>query len=261
MRSSKGGALVAKKTLFSVVGIVAAALAASTWVAAQDPGGRVVKRPRLTRPAAEPPQEHSTAVDGTPVFVVADGWMYSAWAYRSDGEFSIAISYRDSDHDWSEPTFIGLGDSLDQVSPALAADEFGNLYLAYVVEQLGQVWMTARWSPIPGSPWFDPQRIAIGRDRAATPALAIVNGGVVLGFYSASLGVRLLDWEILPPAPTGFQTDGIQEGPDGFPVTGLTSPEDHGGRDVTLDDDDEPAGSTDPRNGSGTRAKSNGRKN
>jgi len=247
-----------RKPLLFVVGIVAAALAASTWAAAQDTGGRAVKRPRLTRPAAEPPPEHSTAVDGSPVFVVAEGFTYSAWAYRSDGEFSIAISHRDIDHDWSEPTFIGLGDGLDQISPALAADEFGNLYLAYVVEPLGQVWMTARWSPNPGSRWFEPQRIAIGRGRAATPALAVVNGSVVLGYDSESSGVRLLDWVALPPAPTGFQTDGIQEGPDGFPVTGLSAPNNHGGRDTTPDPGNDD-GTTDPTR-SGTRAQSNGRK-
>lgn len=263
MRSSKGGVLVCRRTLFPLLGLVTAAVAASTWVAAQDPGSREVKRSRVGRTAAQPPQDHSTAVDGPPVFVMAWGSTYSAWAYRSEGEFSIAISHWDVD-DWSAPTFIGLGDGLDQTSPALAADEFGNLYLAYVVEQTGQVWMTGRWSPFPGAPWFNPQQIDIGQDRAASPALAIVNWRVVLGFGSETSGVRLFDWKVLPQAPTGFSTDGIQDGPDGFPISGLSSPGPTGGEDTTLDHEDDNNGTsgtnTNPKYGSGARARSNGRK-
>jgi hypothetical protein len=246
-----------------LLGFATAVVAASTWVVAQDAGGREVKRSRVSRTAVAPPQDHSTAVDGPPVFAFAGGWVYSAWAYRSDGEFSIAISHRDAVSDWSAPTFIGLGDGQDQTSPALAADEFGNLYLAYVVEQTGQVWMTARWTPFPGAPWFQPQQIDIGQDRAATPALAIVNWRVVLGFDSTTSGVRLFDWKVLPASPTGFQIDGIQDGPDGFPITGLTSPGPSNGGEVSVDHDDDNGGSgtgtTDPKTGS-PRARSNGRR-
>src|SRR5262245_6226568 len=171
MRSSKGGELVGRRTLFPLLGFVTAALVVSYSIAAENPAGREVKRSRVSRIATEPPQDHSTAVDGPPVFVFAGGSLYSAWAYRSDGEFSIAISHHEVDNDWSAPIFMGLGDGLDQLSPALTADEFGNVYLAYVVGQTGQVWMTARWSPFPGAPWFAPQQIDIGQDRAATPAL------------------------------------------------------------------------------------------
>ena len=158
-----------KKTLFLMLLM---AVAASTWVAAQD--GRLLERPRAGRVAVETatPDRHAGAVDGVPVFARANGWTYSAWAYRSDGEYSIAISFRDIYHGWSDPVFVGLGDGLDQVEPALAADGLGNLYLAYSVLQSGEIWMTAKWTV--RDSWFAPQRISIGRDIGATPAVGIV---------------------------------------------------------------------------------------
>jgi len=251
---------VPKKPLFPIVFVVAAALAAPGLVVAENPDGRTrPERRGSMRPSADVPRDYSSAVDSTPVYVMADRLYYSAWAYRSEGEYSIAISFREGYYDWSEPVFIGLGDGLDQIRPALASDDHGNLYLAYIERQSGQVWMTALWRA--RTTWFAPQQIAIGMDRAVTPALAVVNGDVVLGFESEMLGVRLFHWETLPPAPTGYQTDGIQEGPDGFPVSGWAPTDTQGGgHDINVDRDDNTTGSNGSGNqGSSTRARSNGR--
>jgi hypothetical protein len=240
---------VLKKTLFLIVILV---IASSTWVAAGDPRG---ERSASRRAAADTPGRHSPAVDGDPVFATAGGWTYSAWAYRSDGEFSIAISYRDVYNGWSDPIYVGLSDGLDQIDPALVSDDLGNLYLAYSVPQSGEIWMTAKWTA--RASWFVPQRISIGADIGGTPALDVIGDRVVLAFRSELSGVRIKDWPGLPAQPLGFNTDGIQEGPDGFPLNGLTHDDGTNGQHDIIDDRDENT-TSDNNNGGSMRARSNG---
>ena len=68
-----------------------------------------------------------------------DGRTWAAWAYRNGSEFDIAISHVDADGNWTEPVFVGRDDRRDQVQPAIAADEFGNVYLAWSERATGRV--------------------------------------------------------------------------------------------------------------------------
>lgn len=237
-----------KKILFLTLIL---AVVSSTWIAA---GELRAERSASRRTAVDTPERHSPAVDGAPVFATADGWTYSAWAYRSDGEFAIAISFRDVYHDWSDPVYVGLNDGLDQVDPTLISDALGNLYLAFSVRQSGEIWMTAKWAA--RDSWFSPQRISIGADIGGTPALKIVGDSVVLAFRSSLSGVRIKNWPGLPAESLGFNTDGIQEGPDGFPLTGWSPGEDGGHHNIIDDRDDNTT--SDTGTGAATRARSNG---
>ena len=101
------------RTLFSL--LAAVAILASSWAMA---GERLADLPRRHSAAAQ---------DGQPVSAtLASGVEWSAWAYRISGEYAIALSFREPGGSWSEPTFIGLDDRLDQIDPDTVADADGN---------------------------------------------------------------------------------------------------------------------------------------
>ena len=87
-------------------------------------------------------------------------------------------------------------------------------------------------------------------------ALKIVGDSVVLAFRSNLSGVRIKNWPGLPAESLGFNTDGIQEGPDGFPLTGWSPGEDGGHHNIIDDRDDNTT--SDNGTGGATRARSNG---
>lgn len=212
-----------KRTLFSLVAAVA--VVTSGWAVA---GERLAD--------IDIPRRHSaTAQDGPPVSVtLASGATWSAWAYRISGEYAIALSFREPSGPWGEPFYIGIDDRLDQIDPDIVGDADGNLYLAYAVRETGAIWVTALRAG--RQSWFEPQQVTFAGERAEAPTLRVVGDSLVMG-YRAGQEVRLLDWELLTTySPGGMTTQGIQDGPDGFPLAVL--PNDDSGEPPPGGDDD-----------------------
>ena len=225
------------RTLFSL--LAAVAILASSWAMA---GERLADLPRRHSAAAQ---------DGQPVSAtLASGVEWSAWAYRISGEYAIALSFREPAGSWSEPSYIGLDDRLDQIDPDIVADADGNLYLAYAARETGAIWVTALRAG--RQSWFEPQQVTLESERAGAPSLRVVGGRLVLG-YRAGQEVRLVDWELLTTYPSGgMTTEGIQDGPDGFPLAVLPignepedPPPDEGDLEETDSEDDDSAGRAD----------------
>lgn len=168
------------------------------------------------RPDDGPERFVVPSLDGTPVVVVndVDQRAVSAWAYRSGGEFDVAISIRDAQGAWSQPVFLGRSDRADQTDPTLAVDALGHTYLAYASSESGRVMLTvlARGS----ATWSSPVPVTPVGVRAASPALAVVGGRLVVAFRA---GTRVLIVEL--PIADANGTLGIQDGPD--PVGGKGS--------------------------------------
>lgn len=155
-------------------------------------------------------------LDG-PVAVVAnpvDGVTWAAWAYRSQGEYDLALSVRDPSGLWAAPRFLGESDRLDQADPALAVDAGGNLYVAFVVRQLGRVYLSVL--PAGSSRFSDPVQTSLSGERASSPQLRIVRDRLVLG-YRVGTRIVLKDFPLL-----GAGTHGVQDGPDILPPLGST---------------------------------------
>jgi len=151
------------------------------------------------------------SLDGTPVVVEHpfDGSTWSVWSYRNGAEYDIALSIRDADGAWSEPTFFGLDDDLDQVDPALAFDPTGTAYLAFAVRQTGTVQFALR---VGGTrTWVGPAVASPADVRSSNPAVRIVGDRVVLAFRAGD-SVAIADYAIAPGLRV--TTHGIQEGPD-----------------------------------------------
>lgn len=167
---------------------------------------RLVDLPRHYSPGAR---------DGAPVVAAApDGTRWSAWAYRSAGEYSVAVAVTDDHGLWSDPVFFGLDDGVDQVQPDLQVDADGNFYLAFAVRQTGAVHVSAL--PAWREGWFEPQRVTEFARSASSPALRVVGDRLVMAYHAGRDGIEMLDWPLLTPPVVG--PDGIQEGPDGFPL-------------------------------------------
>jgi hypothetical protein len=174
---------------------------------------------------------YSPALDGAPVTVTETrtGTTWSAWAYRQSGEYAIALSTLDERGRWSEPLLIGADDRLDQIDPALVADEAGNLYLAYAVRENGTIHVSALRAG--NADWFDPQQVTAGDEHASSPALRVVGDRLVLAYRAEGVGIAMRDWPLLPSTVNG---GGIQEGPDGFPLPARQDPPDGGDSPGTL---------------------------
>jgi hypothetical protein len=196
------------------------------------------------------PRHYQSFQDGPPVTVTLDtGTTWSAWAYRISGEYAIALSSRDPGGLWSDPSFIGLDDRRDQIDPALAADAGGNLYLAFTVRETGVIRVTALRAG--RHDWFEPQQVTSPVERAGEPAFRVVGDRLVMG-YRVGDETRLVDWELLPASPAGgMTTEGIQDGPDGFPLAVLTPGDDNDdaadseGREETSDEEGDTSGRAD----------------
>ncbi len=156
-------------------------------------------------------------LDGTPVVASNEltGTAWSAWTYRLRGESDIALAFRDASGSWSEPVFIGAGDRLDQVEPALALDARGNFYLVFAERQTGSIHATALGSG--RTDWFSPTRVTGPDELASSPSLRVVDDRLVMA-YRVGREVRIVDWELLG----AINPEGVQEGPNGFPTMALT---------------------------------------
>jgi hypothetical protein len=180
-------------------------------------GGAVAAAPDLPLRYFNPVLDGKPAVAGDPT----DGTTWAAWAYRAQGEFDLAISSRDASGTWAAPRFLGEGDRLDQVDPALVADGTGNLYLAFAVRPLGRVYLAVR--PAGSSEFSNPVEASLPGERASSPQLRIVRDRLVLG-YRVGTRVVLRDLPLL-----GMGTHGVQDGPDILPPLGNTTTPGTGG--------------------------------
>jgi hypothetical protein len=151
----------------------------------------------------------------------ADGRVWSAWAYRAGSEYDIAISVRDALGSWSEPTFIGANDASSELTPTLAVDRRGTLYLAFAVRESGQVLLSVL--PAAGARWSPPVPIALGAGRFASPALRVVGDRLVLA-CRAGREVRIVDLSLLQ---TDVRPTGVTDGPDGTTQHTPVPPEDN----------------------------------
>lgn len=170
------------------------------------------------------PRRVNPVIDGAPVYLVlpADGRTVAAWAYRSAGEFDLAISIRGVDGRWSEPAFFGQGDRLDQMEPALAVDSTGHAYLAFATRQTGEISLAIL---LAGSESFTPAMpIVPSGSNAASPALRVVGDRLVLAWREGR-SVQLAD---LPLVGGGNRSSGVQDGPDGFNPLGSAPPRGNG---------------------------------
>ncbi len=202
--------------------------------------------PAVAAPAADLPFRFNPALDGKPVFATdaVSGTVWSAWAYRSRGEYDIAVASREPAGVWNEPTLLGRLDGLDQFAPALVSDASGNIFLAFAVRQTTQVFLAVL--PHGGTMWSVPACVTSPGERAFSPSLAVANAFLVLGYRNAEGKVMLrggplvgapvvstngllglkVSLQDLIPANGGIVPTGIFDSPDGTDPLGLgtTSP-------------------------------------
>ena len=165
------------------------------------------------------PDRFGPGLDGRPVYAAdaASGAVWAAWAYKARGEFDIALSVRDLAGVWSEPTFLGRLDGLDQLTPAIVSDAAGNIYVAFAVRQSAQVFV----SVLP---------------RAAAPSLAIVANHLVIGYRTGGGKVALRS---VPLATDPIGPLGIYDSPDGTDPLGFGGTAGSGTGSVGAAKDDE----------------------
>jgi len=132
----------------------------------------------------------------------------SAWAYRNGAEFDVAVSYLEPNGVWSEPVFFGEDDGLNQIRPALAADEAGNLYLAYEQSPSGTILISALAAG--SKTWTPPSAVSEVGVTSRMPSLRVVGERIVVAFHSRG-GVTILDFPLLRGPTGGFN---FVDGPD-----------------------------------------------
>ena len=162
------------------------------------------------RARALPPRYSPAALDGPLVQVdnPVDGRTWAVWAFRNGAEYDLALSFVDSNGGWHVPSMVGEGDRRNQTQPALATDARGTVYLAFVDGPERRLLLTSleagydEWSPV----------VTLSRpnERAAKPALRVVNGRLVVAYMD---GVRL---QLLDQPLAGSLPEGVSEGPDPF---------------------------------------------
>lgn len=197
----------------TILTVLSGVLLASAAVAApMRDGGSARVRAAVHVPAVA---EYVPQIDGPMATLTApDGSLWAVWSYRASGEYDVAIASLGASGAWSEPTFFGRRDGVDEIAPALAVDASRNLYLVYATRQpAGLAYVT--FTPATGA-WSVPTRLSADRT-AAFPAIRIVGDRVVVAWRTAS-GTVLTD---LPTIPAGLTTRGIQDGPDSVDPLGV----------------------------------------
>ncbi len=164
------------------------------------------------------PVGFNPALDGKPVYATnaASGEVWTAWSYRSHGEFDIAISYRAASGTWSEPVFLGRLDRLDQISPALVSDAAGHLYIVYSVRQTSQIFLSVL--PCGEGAWSTPMPVTPREDRYFSPALTVVADRLVVGFRAFDGKIAFRDLPLYVPVNDSL---GIYDNPDGTDPLGM----------------------------------------
>jgi hypothetical protein len=159
---------------------------------------------------------HIPQLDGPVTTLTApDGRTLAAWAYRASGEFDIAFTAREAGSGtWSAPVFFGRMSGADELDPSIAMDANGTVYVAFATSHPSRIELTVL--PAGSNDWATPVVIS-GTDAASSPTLLVVGQHLVLG-YKTARGVELVD---LPLGGDGNQINGVQDGPDVSPSSGI----------------------------------------
>lgn len=154
-------------------------------------------------------------LDGEPVVTEnpVDGRTWTAWPYRSGGEYDIALSFHDLTGFWSEPTFLGRFDGLDQIQPTLTVDPQGNTYLAHTTRPGRNI--SVMVLPAGATAWLSFAVVQSG-SQASIPSLQVVGNDLVLAYLSG----RRIHFAKFPLFVPAVQGNGIQDGPDGVDPLG-----------------------------------------
>jgi hypothetical protein len=191
-------------------------------------------------PGAALPFRFDPVLDGKPAYATdaTTGAVWAAWAFKSRGEFDIAVSVRDLAGAWSEPAFIGRLDGFDQLAPALVSDPSGNVYMAFAVRQTSQIFLSVL--PRGGSTWSAPVLATSRGERGFSPTVAVLADYLVLGYRTADGKVTLRGAPLVgaPAVSSGMMTgkatflgllpldkpivpNGIYDNPDGTDPLGF----------------------------------------
>lgn len=162
------------------------------------------------------PGQYSRDVDGGPVLIEQPGTgaTLAIWSYRGRGEYDLAMARRDASGSWSDVVFLGRNDGLDQVTPAVAADSCGTVYVAYAVRETAQIHLTV--VPPGGSEWTPPIPLTPLGQRRFAPALSVIGNRLVAAWRTFSGAIEIRHFPLfVPTAPLG-----INDGPDGVDPLG-----------------------------------------
>ena len=128
---------------------------------------------------------------GLAVLGAPDGTTIAVWAYRSGAEYDIAFSRTQAGGRWTEPTFIGAGDGVDQLEPALAADADGNVFVAYTDRAIGAIRVVALTAD--GKPTTEPIVLRSRARASFSSAQLVVVGEHVIVAFSDGERTRMID--------------------------------------------------------------------
>ena len=175
--------------------------------------------------------------------------IYSAWSYRNQGGYDIAVSMRDADGIWSEPTLFGAADGIDQLQPALAIDAGGFLYLAWAEAPLGTIRLSI--GSTGSNRWSAPVALTTTDIRAVSPTLTIIGDRLVAGWREGTAVVISDLGPTLHATTGGISTRTIQDGADPLGIIGEGST-DGGNIGERPDEPGTGGGDDDPGEGSGS---------
>jgi len=139
-----------------------------------------------------------------------DGSLWSAWAYRSGGEYDVAVSVLHSDGVWSEPLMLGANDGRDQLDPALAVDANGSIYVAFSDQTAAGSTISVAVHLAGSNHWSLISNFASGHELSA-PELMIVGDRLIIA-YRDQQQVGLVQLPLT--APESNSTHSIYDGPD-----------------------------------------------
>lgn len=156
----------------------------------------------------------------------SDGRSVAAWSFRSSGQYDVAISVLEpGTFRWSEPVLFGATDALQQEQPSVAVDTIGNFYVAYVVRETGQIFLTTLRAGF--NSWSDPIAVTSSPGRRTSPLVRVIGDRLVVAFRSIR-GVDLIELPLLPT-----YTHGVNDGPDTIPP-GTSTPLPNGDDDGSI---------------------------
>ena len=170
--------------------------------------GWALAAPPQSRPSTV--SDHVPQIDG-PITTLNSptGRSVAAWAYRSAGEFDIAVVTREAGTTtWNAPVFFGHRNGIDEGDPVLAFDAQGTAYIAFSMSNPSRVAVSAL--AVGANTWSQPV-IVSGADVASAPALMVVGDRLVVAYHTG----RRTNIVQLPTAGPGNEIFGIQDGPDG----------------------------------------------
>ena len=171
---------------------------------------------------ADLPDRYAPGLDGAPVLIEQPGTgaALAVWSYRGRGEHDLAMAWRDASGVWGDVVFLGQNDGRDQVTPAVAVDPAGTVYVAYAVRETAQIHLAV--VPAGSSDWTAPIPLTSLEQRRFAPALSVVANRLVAAWRTFGGAVEIRHFPLFdPPTPLG-----INDGPDGIDPLGTSDGDD-----------------------------------